>query len=560
MKRSRTEKNIGNRVVGYIRVSDESQVDGYSLDAQRVEITRWCDRHSYELVGFYADEGVSAHTDKVSKRPQMIRLLEDAKCHTFDIAVVHTLDRWARNGGVQRQTLQQLGECGVGFASVMEDFDFTTPSGRLLLTTMGGVAEFFSDQLGVHVTKAQKQCAESGLIVGPIPFGYKRHDKGFPPIKIHREAEAVKEAFQRRAEGQSYGEIASWLNAQNLHTQKGHMFTAHAAKDILNNHFYCGYVKYQGNEFCGKHEAIITEELFQQVQARKLHRQTIRSVHGPKGLLQGIIACSHCGNGLQSDRHRQQVPLYRERHAHECVTNNTSIMAEIIDKQVSTIMHCLELHPDWKQKMVKIAVANNDGPNPETLRDKRRRLGKAYTDGTFTDEEYNCRLAEIDRQLEQACVVTPPAIEEAVALFSDIPLLWNEATPDERKRLLGTLIETVYVDLKTKHVTAVKPTPAFKTLFRNGIDSTADVPIELLPIGEVTKDTGGDGGGGGGLNSPSRRRLPESATGLVSSFISPSQPLLTKVWPGQSIILSQPPSTSRLEHPDFSSPNPNPSG
>lgn len=520
MKRFRAAQAKGNRVVGYIRVSDESQVDGYSLDAQRKEITRWCDRHGHELVGFYADEGVSAYTDKVSKRPQMTRLLEDAKCRTFDIAVVHTLDRWARNGGVQRQTLQQLGECGVGFASVMEDFDFTTPSGRLLLTTMGGVAEFFSDQLGLHVRKAHKQRAELGLQVGSPPFGYSKVESSKVPQVDQRESLAIKEAFQRRAEGKSYGDIGTWINTQGFRTREDHSFTAHAVKDLLNSHYYCGYIKHIEVEYKGQHDAIIPEELFQRVQARRLRREIVRSVHGPKGLLQGMVACSHCRNRLQSDRHRQQVPLYRERHAHECVTNNTSIVAGVIDKQVATIIHCLALHPDWKQKMAKLAVANYDGPNPEILQDKRRRLGKAYADGTFTDEEYNRRLTEIDRQLQRACVVTPPAIEEAVALFSDIPILWNEATPDERRRLLGTLIEMVYVDLKTKHVTAVKPTPAFRTLFRTGIDTAPDAPMELVPQGEVTKDIGGDGGGGGGLNSPSRRRLPESATSLASSFIS----------------------------------------
>jgi site-specific DNA recombinase len=138
MKRSGTAQSKGNRVVGYIRVSDESQVDGYSLNAQRTEITRWCDRQGHKLVGFYADEGVSAHTDDINKRPQLMRLLEYAKRRAFDIAVVHTLDRWARNVGVQRKAIQQLGDCRVGFASVAEDFDYTTPAGRLLLTTMGG--------------------------------------------------------------------------------------------------------------------------------------------------------------------------------------------------------------------------------------------------------------------------------------------------------------------------------------------------------------------------------------------------------------------------------------
>ena len=269
MKRSNTYKNNGNRAVGYIRVSDESQIEGYSLDAQKVEITRWCDHHDYELVCFYPDEGISAHTDKVNKRPQMIRLLEDAERRSFNIVVVHTLDRWARNGGVQRQTLKQLGECDVGFASVMEDFDFSTPSGRFLLTTMGGVAEFFSDQLGMHVKKAHRRRAELGLPIGAVPFGYRIPEASKVSQVDEREAKAIEEVFHLRAEGQSCGRVAAWLNTRGFHTRDGNAFTAHALRDIFNNRFYCGYVKHLSNEFPGKHKAIVSEELFQTVQMRK---------------------------------------------------------------------------------------------------------------------------------------------------------------------------------------------------------------------------------------------------------------------------------------------------
>ena len=516
MKRSGAAQAKGNRAVGYIRVSDESQVEGYSLDAQRKEITRWCERHGHKLTGFYADEGVSAHTDNIGKRPQMVKLLEDAKQNTFDCVAVHMLDRWARNVGIQRQALKQLGECSVGFASVTEDIDFTTPAGRLMLTTLGGVAEFFSDQLGLHVQKAHKQRAELGLQVGAPPFGYSKVESNKVPQVDQRESLAIKEAFQRRAEGKSYGDIGTWLNNQGLRTRKDHAFTAHAVKDLLNSHYYCGYIKHNEVEYKGQQDAIVPEKLFQRVQVRRLRREIVRSVHGPKGLLQGIVACSHCGNGLQSDRHRQKVPMYRERHAHECPTNNTSIMAGPIDRQISTVVHSLEFKPDWKKKMAELTVANYDGPKPEILRDKRRRLGKAYADGAFTDEEYNRRLTEIDRQLQQASTITNPAIEEAAELFSNIPMLWNEATTEERRILVKSLVEEVFIDIKSKYITAVKPTPAFRALFGVGIDVGPDTPIDLQAPERKIKDIVGVGGGGGGLNSPSRRRLPEPATSLVS--------------------------------------------
>ncbi len=59
MKKSKPKGPRRVRAAGYIRVSDESQVDGHSLEAQRREIRRYCEAQGYELVAIYADEGVS---------------------------------------------------------------------------------------------------------------------------------------------------------------------------------------------------------------------------------------------------------------------------------------------------------------------------------------------------------------------------------------------------------------------------------------------------------------------------------------------------------------------
>ena len=154
------------RIVGYVRVSTEEQVDGHSLDAQRREIERYAERQGLVLVNIYADEGVSAHTDRIEKRPQLATLLADASRGSFDAVVVHTIDRWARNMRVQLETLSRLGSAEVGFVSLMENFDFSTPQGKLTLNMIGGVNEFFSDQLAVHVLKSQRHKAEGGLRSG----------------------------------------------------------------------------------------------------------------------------------------------------------------------------------------------------------------------------------------------------------------------------------------------------------------------------------------------------------------------------------------------------------
>ena len=105
------------RAAAYIRVSDLSQVEGYSLDAQERAFREHCEKRDWTRVDIYREEGRSAHVDTIEGRPVFCRLLEDASNGLFDVVVVHTLDRWSRNQKVMLEAIDILGRAGVGLDS-----------------------------------------------------------------------------------------------------------------------------------------------------------------------------------------------------------------------------------------------------------------------------------------------------------------------------------------------------------------------------------------------------------------------------------------------------------
>ncbi len=139
------------RAVAYLRVSSTSQVEGYSLAGQERQFFDTCRNHSWQAIRVYREEGRSAHSDSVNERPQLRQLLRDAAKGEFDIVVVHTLDRWARNVEVLIRTVRELKDHGVQLQSITESLDDSNPQGRLLLQILGSFAEFSSDMLAEHV-------------------------------------------------------------------------------------------------------------------------------------------------------------------------------------------------------------------------------------------------------------------------------------------------------------------------------------------------------------------------------------------------------------------------
>ena len=179
--------------------------------------------------------------------------------------------------------------------------------------------------------------------------------------------------------------------------------------------------------------------------------------------------------------------MYRERHSIECATNGRSVVAKRIDEQIGVILQAIKLQPNWRIRMAALATVAPEGPDTKKLHEKRRRLARAYGDGAYTDAEYEERLSEIDHQLSLTTSLELPSLEEAGLLFGNIPQLWNEATPEERRKLISPLIERVYVDIDSKLIGAVKPVPAFARLLDAAMTNSESSALVLLSEDETER-------------------------------------------------------------------------
>jgi DNA invertase Pin-like site-specific DNA recombinase len=123
------------RCARYLRVSKLDQ----NPRLQEDETLEFAERRGWKLTATYVDHGVSGSRER---RPELDKMLADARRKRFDVVLVWRSDRLFRSIRHMVVTLDDLAAMNVGFASVTEPFDTSTPSGKLLLHMMAAMAEF----------------------------------------------------------------------------------------------------------------------------------------------------------------------------------------------------------------------------------------------------------------------------------------------------------------------------------------------------------------------------------------------------------------------------------
>ena len=159
------------RTAIYARVSTAN--NGQSPEMQLRELREYCERRGWEAVGEYVDVGVSGSKDS---RPELNRLMTDAHRRRFDAVVVWRFDRFARSVSHLLRALETFRALGVEFVSLSEQVDTSTPTGRMVFTVMGAVAELERSLIAERVRAGLRNAKAKGKRLGrpPIVVDYPR--------------------------------------------------------------------------------------------------------------------------------------------------------------------------------------------------------------------------------------------------------------------------------------------------------------------------------------------------------------------------------------------------
>jgi len=149
------------RAAIYARVSTANH--GQDVGMQLLELREYCQRRGLQIAGEYADIGFSGSKDS---RPELNRLMTDAKQRRFDAVCVWKLDRFGRSLRHLVNALADLEALGVCFVSLKDNLDLSTPSGRLMFQIIGAMAEFERSLIQERVKAGLRNARAKGKRLG----------------------------------------------------------------------------------------------------------------------------------------------------------------------------------------------------------------------------------------------------------------------------------------------------------------------------------------------------------------------------------------------------------
>ena len=301
----------GSRAVIYLRVSSKGQLntdydpEGISIPAQRTSCQRKAEALGLTIVHEYIEPGRSATemTKRVAFQQMLERIRRD---RDVDYVLVYKLSRFARNRTDDAIVMADLQKRGVTLISATEQID-ATPVGQLMHGILAAFNEYRSREDGADIAYKMSQKAKNGGTLGRAPIGYLNVTENIDGRKINtvhvdpERAPFVKLAFELYASrDKTFQDIADELTDRGLRTRATQRRPAGPISDskiqqMLRDRYYLGEVAYKGETYPGRHERLIDEDLFAQVQELMTERGYAaerRKRHDH--YLKGTVWCGQC--------------------------------------------------------------------------------------------------------------------------------------------------------------------------------------------------------------------------------------------------------------------------
>ncbi len=520
------------RAILYLRVSTPSQVktdydpEGLSIPAQREACQRKATQMGVEVVDEYVEPGRSATS--IDKRPEFQAMLQRIReQRDVQYVIVYKLSRMNRNRVDDALVLMALRKLKVTLVSATENID-ETPVGQLTHGILAAFNEFRSAEDGADIRYKMGQKAKNGGTLGRAKLGYinvrEKLDDGreVRTVAVDPERGAfVSLAFELFATGEyTLEQLADALTDRGLRTRPTARRPAGPISDsklsvLLRDRYYLGYVTYQGVEYHGRQEPLVSPEVFDRVQqvleSRRAAGERQRKHHH---YLKGSLWCGRCHfeDGRESRMLLQRAEgnggvywyfFCRARYDRLCIGSHRAVdevedavlrhyatvtlspalrdrvrallLETVADQDMATQL----LHSQLRTQLARLEVqeenlldlAADDQLPQAKIRTRLHRIQEQRT-------KLTAQLREVDDRLDAGV-----AILEATLDLLDNPQELYRQTTDQGRRLLNQALFT-HLYVGDDGITADGLQPPFRGLI--GIQRAAR---QGRPVGSEARDT-----------------------------------------------------------------------
>lgn len=376
------------KAIVYVRVSTQEQRDeGYSIEAQLATLAQYCTAKGIEVVDVIQE----SETAKSSGRPGFARILQLIKSGEVNTVVVEKTDRLYRNMR-DRVLLDDLGPT----IHLVKESTVLSPTSKshekFIHDIKLVVAKNYIDNLCEEVAKGMTEKAKSGHWPTHVPTGYMNVTRaGRNVIEPDPEScELVAYIFNLYVTGDySFKQLAAVAKKIGLKTRTGKSHGASGMQAMLRNPLYGGVVRWNGVDYPGLHDPLVTPAVWAQAQSVMLGRNSTKVCRTQSGefIYRGLVRCAECDCLMSPYKVRKKSG--REFIYYACSGSKgcrrLNVREESISEQFAAMLENLQLSGQ-ALRLVRQALQES--------------FGTIETEDTRTRELLNARKVKIEKSLE----------------------------------------------------------------------------------------------------------------------------------------------------------------
>ena len=401
----------------------------------------------YTEFEFYIDGGYSG---KDLNRPAIQRLIEDCKNHKIDAVFVFKLDRISRS---QRDTLYLIEEVfnkyDVSFISMRENFDTSSPFGKAMIGVLSVFAQLERETILERTRIGLKKRAEAGLWRGggkiPFPYRYDRNTGTLVPIP--EQVELLHKMISLYISGKSFNAIGNIVGMDESMVETRIL-------SITNT----GKVPYRDEVFDGQHEAVVSDELYEEI--LRVNKVRSREKYERHYLLSGKVYCGDCGAKYRYQKWGKRLIMYcysqqksKPKYIKDPNCKNKRWDTFEVEDAVLEELFKMSLDIDLFKKTFNIATVNVKNELKTRLEEIKKQINNLlnFIASGIAVDETNKKITELEKEkemIEEKLISSDQKEKDnkvSLDMITNLKATWFDMDFDEQRRIIEHLIDKVVV-------------------------------------------------------------------------------------------------------------------